>query len=50
MDTCERCQAGSSADLEVHRDRGSRGVCKLGVETVKYPEGWSMHTEELLPQ
>ena len=54
MVTCERRQAGCSTDMEVHRDQGLLGVCKLGVATVRFPEEWgkvclSMRTEELSP-
>lgn len=34
MVTCERGQVGNGTDLEVHRDQGSLGVCRLGPETV----------------
>ena len=54
MVTRERRQAGSNTDLEVHRDRGSLGVCRLGVERVRGPEEYggvclSMRTEKLPP-
>ena len=38
--------------MKVHRDRGSLGVCRLGLETLTCPEEWgslSMRTEELPP-
>ena len=54
MVTCEQHQIGSSAVLKVHRDRGSLGACRLGLETLTCPEEWgrvclSMRTEELSP-
>ena len=53
MLTCEHGQVGSSAVLEMHRDRGSLGVCRLRQEIVACTEEWSgdclsMRTEELL--
>ena len=40
MVTCEQCQVSSGTDLEVHRDRGSLEVCRLGPETVAHVEEW----------
>ena len=34
MVTCEGGQVGNGTDLEVHSDKGSLGVCRLGPETV----------------
>lgn len=54
MLTREHGQVGNSAVLEVHRDRGSLGVCRLRPEIVVCTEEWGrvclgMRTEELLP-
>ena len=55
MVTCEGGQVGNGTDLEVHRDQGSLGVCRLGPETVTCAAECgsvclTMRTKELPPR